>query len=60
MIDGRTFRVEYESLENMCFFYGMYGHQEATYQDLAEPTSNDKAPNHPYHHTGSWIVVSHR
>ncbi|CAN1324577.1 hypothetical protein LINPERPRIM_LOCUS33160, partial [Linum perenne] len=42
MIVDSTFRVDYASLENMCFFCGMYGHQEASCPDLAEPSTVEK------------------
>ncbi|CAN1185242.1 hypothetical protein LINPERHAP2_LOCUS37435, partial [Linum perenne] len=28
IIDNRVYRVEYESLENICFSCGVYGHKE--------------------------------
>ncbi|CAN1336674.1 hypothetical protein LINPERPRIM_LOCUS37258 [Linum perenne] len=36
VIDDHVFRVEYESLENLCYFCGHYGHKLETCPSLVE------------------------
>ncbi|CAN1146163.1 hypothetical protein LINPERHAP2_LOCUS15091, partial [Linum perenne] len=69
VIDDRTFHVEYENLENISFFCGLYGNQETACPELVEPepvpvipvpaeTAQVEAKVEP--NIGSWLVVARR
>ncbi|CAN1787951.1 hypothetical protein LINPERHAP1_LOCUS17862 [Linum perenne] len=68
MIGDRVLKIEYESLENMCFDCGFYGHKkegclakvltQITNQDLQMPDrAEDIAEEHD---TGEWMTVQRR
>ncbi|CAN1179209.1 hypothetical protein LINPERHAP2_LOCUS34079 [Linum perenne] len=68
MVDGRVFLIEYESLDNICFSCGMYGHklgecplnapsvQVPSPESVAEPSAMPTADED----SGSWMVVARR
>ncbi|CAN1164705.1 hypothetical protein LINPERHAP2_LOCUS25724 [Linum perenne] len=68
-IGDRVFLVEYESLENICFHCGIYGHKDDSCPSM---TSNAKADNaevpisppeavpEEAGDTGSWMIVTRR
>ncbi|CAN1792134.1 hypothetical protein LINPERHAP1_LOCUS19553 [Linum perenne] len=69
MIGNRVFYVEYECLENLCYFCGMYGHKHDNCPDLAEPADSTPVVDPPKASepvvaeegdTGSWMTVSRR
>ncbi|CAN1805821.1 hypothetical protein LINPERHAP1_LOCUS24421 [Linum perenne] len=69
IIGDRVLFVEYESLENICFNFGMYGHKEDRCPLLfpieecnASPSLPPpmKATTDPEKEAGSWMTVSHR
>ncbi|CAN1311982.1 hypothetical protein LINPERPRIM_LOCUS28526 [Linum perenne] len=69
MIEDRTFHVEYESLERICFNCGIYGHQ---IDDCSSRPSPESAPTHDEPNaipqvvsaaegtTGEWMTVQRR
>ncbi|CAN1163590.1 hypothetical protein LINPERHAP1_LOCUS28686 [Linum perenne] len=63
MIGGRTFYVEYECLENICYTCGMYGHKLDEFPttdksvEVKEPQEYAEAVPPP---TGSWMTVTRR
>ncbi|CAN1191249.1 Uncharacterized protein At4g02000 [Linum perenne] len=66
-IDNRIYRVEYESLENICFSCGTYGHKEDRCPDkeVAMPTGAAVERPHeevksPEGDVGCWMTVSRR
>ncbi|CAN1796755.1 hypothetical protein LINPERHAP1_LOCUS21014 [Linum perenne] len=67
IIDNRVYRVEYESLENICFSYGVYGHKGdrcPAKEDVTPVGSTDVAPPEkvtaPEGDVGCWMMVSRR
>ncbi|CAN1139907.1 hypothetical protein LINPERHAP1_LOCUS15156 [Linum perenne] len=67
MIGNRVFYVEYECLENLCYFCGMYGHKHDSCPDLAEPLDPTPVADPPKANesvvaeegdAGSWMTVS--
>ncbi|CAN1122476.1 hypothetical protein LINPERPRIM_LOCUS2738 [Linum perenne] len=69
MIGDRVLFVEYESLENICFHCGMYGHKEASCPILlpaekcvVQPVTPPPASpvNESEKEAGSWMIVNRR
>ncbi|CAN1825716.1 Uncharacterized protein At4g02000 [Linum perenne] len=67
IIDNRVYRVEYESLENICFSCGVYGHKEDRCPDKEVTQTagkDDKAPPEkvttPEADVSVWMTVSRR
>ncbi|CAN1812761.1 hypothetical protein LINPERHAP1_LOCUS26628 [Linum perenne] len=69
MIGDRVFYVEYESLENLCYTCGMYGHKMDACHPATEPeeqasvaaaTSVQVQPSTEEGDTGSWMTVTRR
>ncbi|CAN1193311.1 hypothetical protein LINPERHAP2_LOCUS41978 [Linum perenne] len=67
MIDNRTYHVEYESLENICFNCGFYGHKE----DRCTPEDSGQAEEIPQPSSvtvepmtegdlGTWMTICRR
>ncbi|CAN1133392.1 hypothetical protein LINPERHAP2_LOCUS7629, partial [Linum perenne] len=67
IIDNQVYRVEYESLENICFSCGVYGHKGdrcPAKEDVTPVGSTDVAPPEkvttPEGDVGCWMMVSRR
>ncbi|CAN1129589.1 hypothetical protein LINPERHAP2_LOCUS5306 [Linum perenne] len=68
MIEDKVFLVEYESLDNICFACGLYGHKEeeckpAVSPDEVAPPAKDVVPIPPENadgDSGSWMTVKRR
>ncbi|CAN1189432.1 hypothetical protein LINPERHAP2_LOCUS39906 [Linum perenne] len=69
MIEDRTFYVEYESLDNICFSCGFYGHKADTCKSEESPgpeATQAEQVNHPVDtskpegDTGEWMTVQRR
>ncbi|CAN1195922.1 hypothetical protein LINPERPRIM_LOCUS32253 [Linum perenne] len=66
-IDNRIYRVEYESLENICFSCGTYGHKEDRCPDKEVAMPTEAAVERPHEEVkspegdvGCWMTVSRR
>ncbi|CAN1156112.1 hypothetical protein LINPERHAP1_LOCUS8726 [Linum perenne] len=66
IIDNRILRIEYESLENICFTCGTYGHKLDRCPTMAAPKPKSPLPEPssipPTHEgdTGEWMTVCRR
>ncbi|CAN1778667.1 hypothetical protein LINPERHAP1_LOCUS14459 [Linum perenne] len=69
MIEDRTFYIEYESLDNICFSCGFYGHKAdaCKFEESPDPEATQAEPvNHPVDtskpegDTGEWMTVQRR
>ncbi|CAN1241695.1 hypothetical protein LINPERPRIM_LOCUS5067 [Linum perenne] len=70
VLDDRTFLIEYESLENICFSCGIYGHKLDSCPLNAKPSSTEEvkttgnaaptAPQTSEPAAGQWMTVSRR
>ncbi|CAN1149121.1 hypothetical protein LINPERHAP2_LOCUS16842 [Linum perenne] len=47
MIEDRIFKIEYESLENICFDYGCYGHKKETCPGLVPKPPSERVEMEP-------------
>ncbi|CAN1121665.1 hypothetical protein LINPERHAP1_LOCUS6196 [Linum perenne] len=70
VIEDRIFKVEYESLENVCFDCGLYGHKKENSSPVV-PQKENEAPETPSsmpvtevatveHDTGEWMTIQRR
>ncbi|CAN1826388.1 hypothetical protein LINPERHAP1_LOCUS31522 [Linum perenne] len=71
MLEDRVFKIEYESLENICFDCGTYGHRSEQCKDISSPQASEagqvskmaspmpEVPNSSTEDpaTGDWMVV---
>ncbi|CAN1146011.1 hypothetical protein LINPERHAP2_LOCUS15006 [Linum perenne] len=68
MIEDKVLKIEYESLENMCFDCGMYGHKSESCPSKVMPQINDQVSHETIltkgvveeHDTGEWMTVQRR
>ncbi|CAN1169986.1 hypothetical protein LINPERHAP2_LOCUS28727 [Linum perenne] len=68
MIDDRTYFVEYESLSNICFTCGFYGHKAECCPSVHHPEKQSGLPeaeervqtSMPTGETGEWMTVQRR
>ncbi|CAN1824670.1 hypothetical protein LINPERHAP1_LOCUS30861 [Linum perenne] len=68
LLDERVMFIEYESLDNICFSCGMYGHKELDCQPKApeepgltpEPVLPEPETKEPEGDSGSWMTVTRR
>ncbi|CAN1336837.1 hypothetical protein LINPERPRIM_LOCUS37328 [Linum perenne] len=68
VIEDKVFLVEYESLNNICFACGLYGHKEggckpAVSSEEVVPPAKDDVPKHPGAtdgDSGIWMTVKRR
>ncbi|CAN1154343.1 hypothetical protein LINPERHAP2_LOCUS19960 [Linum perenne] len=68
MIEDRIFKIEYESLENVCFDCGCYGHKKETCPDLVHKAPFERVemeatvavPEVEELDTGEWMMVQQR
>ncbi|CAN1136536.1 hypothetical protein LINPERHAP2_LOCUS9520 [Linum perenne] len=65
MIEDRVFKIEYESLENVCFDCGGYGHKKENFPELLTEHPSEKIEMEPTVivseveelDTGEWMTV---
>ncbi|CAN1181770.1 hypothetical protein LINPERHAP1_LOCUS19619 [Linum perenne] len=68
MIEDKVFKIEYESLENVCFDCGVYGHKKETCTELLQKQPSQEAVMEPpvsvpeveELDTGEWMTVQRR
>ncbi|CAN1170307.1 hypothetical protein LINPERHAP2_LOCUS28919 [Linum perenne] len=68
VLDDRTFLIEYESLENICFSCGLYGHKLDSYTLKDKPSTTEEVKNAETatptapraSDAGQWMTVSRR
>ncbi|CAN1792265.1 hypothetical protein LINPERHAP1_LOCUS19608 [Linum perenne] len=68
LLDERVMLIEYESLDNICYSCGMYGHKEVDCRPEAPqdtiptptPTPTDIVTEEPAGDSGSWMTVTRR